>query len=266
MARFTLATEAFRARSAFSIMEAKLLIVDDDRKLQELLREYLSGLGFEIAAHFDGGPGVEEAVRTHRPDLLILDVMLPRRDGLEILRDLRKDFRALPVIMLTARGDDSDRIVGLELGADDYLPKPFNPRELLARIRAVMRRFKEPGGADAAEVPEPAKNGEPLRCGRIVLDPRRFVVTVGDQELELSSVELRLLELFLKHVGETLSRDEIMNHLHGRDYMGFERSIDVHVSRIRAHLEQAGEPNRIRTVRGAGYRFVETDASGAGES
>ncbi len=247
-------------------MEAKLLIVDDDRKLQELLREYFSGLGFEIAAHFDGGPGVEAAVRRNRPDLLILDVMLPQRDGLEILRDLRRDFRALPVIMLTARGDDSDRIVGLELGADDYLPKPFNPRELLARVRAVLRRVQERAAAEEPAPLEETQPAGPLRSGRIVLDPRRFVVTVDEQELELSSVELRLLELFLRHVGETLSRDEIMNHLHGRDYMGFERSIDVHVSRIRARLEEAGEANRIRTVRGAGYRFVETAGQESGST
>jgi two-component system phosphate regulon response regulator OmpR len=254
-------------------MDAKLLIIDDDRKLQKLVREYLEGYDFMIVSLYDGvGDRVSAAIREHQPDLIILDIMLPGKDGLEILRDLRHEHR-LPVIMLTARGEDTDRIVGLELGADDYLAKPFNPRELLARIRAILRRTRTPqsGEGDGAQAADSARSavaassgeagagsaGSIVRCGPIELDHAKHVCRVNGRNLELSSAEFQLLRVLLEAPGVVLSRDELMNRTKGRDYMAFERSIDVHISKIRHKLESAGEANRIKTVWGAGYMLLE---------
>lgn len=266
-------------------MDARLLMVDDDRKLQKLVREYLESYDYMFHSLYSGaGDQVERALREHEPDLVILDIMLPEKDGLEILRDLRRDpvGRRLPVLMLTARGDETDRIVGLELGADDYLAKPFNPRELLARIRAILRRTREAqenlsasgeSGPDATPSDSAAAaNGEAgsaedgrtatLSSGRIELNRAKLECRVGGAPVELSSAEFQLLAVFLEAPGIVLSRDELMNRTKGRDYMGFERSIDVHISKIRTKLERAGEADRIKTVWGAGYMLVDR---GAGE-
>lgn len=237
-------------------------MIDDDRKLQKLVREYLEGYDFMLHSLYSGtGDQVETALREHRPDLVILDIMLPGKDGLEILRDLRREHR-VPVLMLTARGEETDRIVGLELGADDYLAKPFNPRELLARIRAILRRTQESSPPESevmvqASGDASANESALLGSGAIVLNRAKLACSVGDTELDLSSAEFQLLAVFLEAPGIVLSRDELMNRTKGRDYMGFERSIDVHISKIRTKLEQAGEPDRIKTVWGAGYMLVE---------
>ena len=179
-----------------------------------------------------------------------------------MLRDLRQSHPRLPVIMLTARGEETDRIVGLELGADDYLAKPFNPRELLARIRAILRRFGEAKVApatstDSSRTPDSSVDEEaPLHSGNIEVDRARLECRVDGAAIELAGAELQILAALLEAQGQVLSRDELMNRTKGRDYMGFERSIDVHISRLRTRLEQAGAPNRIKTVRGAGYQQV----------
>ena len=227
------------------------MIVDDDQKLRGLLTEYLMEFGFQVSTLPDGRE-ILSAIKTGNPDILILDIMLPHKDGFEILSEIRTAF-SVPVIMLTARGEDADRIVGLELGADDYLPKPFNPRELLARIRAVLRRsVASKGEADLHE-------GSLIEAGGLVLDTARRTVKVGNEEVALSSTEYDILKVLMEHPNRTLSRDQLMSMARGRDFMAFDRSIDVHVSKLRAKVESdPRDPKRIKTVWGTGYIFVDT--------
>jgi two-component system, OmpR family, phosphate regulon response regulator OmpR len=233
-------------------MDKRVLIVDDDRKLRELLTEYLTEFGFQVSSLPDGRR-VLPAIKTGNPDIIILDIMLPHKDGFEILREIRTAF-IVPVIMLTARGEDADRIVGLELGADDYLPKPFNPRELLARIRAVLRRSAAPQGS------EPDRDKDYLiEAGGLILNKAKRIAKVGDEEVELSSTEYEILKVLMEHPNRTLSRDQLMSMAKGRDFMAFDRSIDVHISKLRAKLEiNPRAPKRIKTVWGTGYIFVDT--------
>jgi two-component system phosphate regulon response regulator OmpR len=230
-------------------MGKAVLLVDDDEKLQALLKEYLEGYGFQVRGFRSAG-GVLETLRAEPPALVVLDVMLPGKNGLEILRDIRAES-TVPVLMLTAKGDETDRIVGLEMGADDYLPKPFNPRELLARMNAVLRR--QGGEADERKREE----GPWIHAGGVALNTARQTVTVDGMEHELSSTEYRLLKVLMTHPDTVLSRDQLMNLAMGRDHMAYDRSIDVHISRIRAMVEtDPKSPRRIRTVWGSGYRFV----------
>lgn len=233
-------------------MENRVLIVDDDLKLQKLLKEYLGGNGFSVCTLPDGSR-ILETIRHEAPDMVILDVMLPGKDGLEVLKEIRRDH-VLPVIMLTAKGEDTERIVGLELGADDYLPKPFNPRELLARMKAVLRRSTSPEPARAAA------DTLCIRAGGLALNKARQTVNVGSKELDLSTTEYRLLEVLMKHPNTVLSRDRLMTLVQGRDFMAFDRSIDMHISKLRAKLEpDPRSPRRIKTVWGSGYMFVDLD-------
>ena len=233
-------------------MENRILIVDDDEKLQRLLKEYLENNGFQVLSLMDGSQ-VLKTISTKSPDLIILDIMLPGKDGLEILKEIRRDY-LLPVIMLTAKGEDTDRIVGLELGGDDYLPKPFNPRELLARMKAILRR------AVSGEKDDPSRKERLyIKAGGLTLNTARQTVTMEDKELELSSAEYRILEVLMKHPNTILSRDQLMTLARGRDFMAFDRSIDVHISKIRAKLESdPRSPRKIKTIWGSGYMFVET--------
>ncbi len=233
-------------------MDKKVLIVDDDRKLRELLTEYLTEFGFQVTTIPDGR-GILEVLKAENPHIIILDIMLPHKDGFEILREVRTAF-SVPVIMLTARGEDADRIVGLELGADDYLPKPFNPRELLARIRAVLRR------ADGQPAGGPQGDGDHLvEAGGLVLNKAKRVVNVGPEEVALSSTEFEILRVLMEHPNRTLSRDQLMSMARGKDFMAFDRSIDVHISKLRAKVERdPRSPERIQTVWGTGYIFVDT--------
>jgi two-component system phosphate regulon response regulator OmpR len=228
-----------------------VLMVDDDEKLQKLLREYLENNGFHVLNLPDGAK-VLETIRKQSPDLVILDIMLPGKDGLEILKEIRRDFN-LPVIMLTAKGEETDRIVGLELGGDDYLAKPFNPRELLARIKAVLRRTGFGGYGD----PETGKTLQ-LRAGGLTLNTARQTVSTEKQEIELSTAEYRILEILMKNPNSVLSRDQLMTLARGRDFMAFDRSIDVHISKLRSKLEpDPRSPKRIKTIWGSGYMFID---------
>ncbi len=232
-------------------MENTVLIIDDDDKLCKLLGEYLSGNGFHTLRLADGS-NVLKILSAESPDIIILDVMLPGKDGLEVLKEIRRDH-TLPVIMLTAKGDETDRIVGLELGADDYLPKPFNPRELLARIKAVLRR-SEYRAKDA--------NGQPrglsITVGGITLNMAKQTVVVQGAEQELSTAEYRILEILMKNPNTVLSRDQLMTLARGRDFTAFDRSIDVHISKLRSKIEgDPRSPVRIKTVWGSGYMFVD---------
>ncbi len=229
-------------------MEKHVLVIDDDAKLRKLLTEYLTGYGFTVDS-LEDGTKVMETIHALNPDMLILDVMLPDRDGFDILREVRGQCR-VPVIMLTAKGEDEDRIIGLEMGADDYLPKPFNPRELLARMKAVLRRVEEPV--------EEAGPNDILRAGGIELDPARLTLAVDDEVMELSTTECRLMQALMSRAGKALSREQLMTMAWGRDYAVYDRSIDVHISRLRAKLAPfPGHEKRIKTVWGTGYMLVE---------
>lgn len=229
-------------------MNETILIVDDDAKLRDVLKEYLEEYGHTIIELPDG---IEAAstVAGQRPDIVLLDVMMPRMDGFEVLREIRAVSQA-PVIMLTAKGEDSDRIVGLELGADDYIPKPFNPRELLARIRAVLRRT-------TALEQQPSVDSDHLEAGGMALDTPRQMLRIGTEEHELSSAEFNLMSVFMRNPDVVLSRERLMNLAWGREYEAYDRTIDVHVSKLRGLLkEYEGHEKRIRTVWGSGYKFV----------
>ena len=220
----------------------RLLLIDDDTELCSLLVEFLKGQGFAVECANEGRQGLERALHGGF-DLVILDVMLPGLDGFEILRRLRKQSR-VPVLMLTARGEDVDRIIGLELGADDYLLKPFNPRELVARVRAILRRY-EPRTASAAERME--VNG-------VALDPATRQVTVDGSAVDLTTFEFDILELLMRAAGRVLSRDDLMENLYNRKATAFDRSIDMHISHLRRKLETTRP--FIKTIRSVGYQFL----------
>lgn len=230
----------------------RVLIIDDDEKLRKLLGEYLKDHGFHSTCIADGAD-VLRVLSTDRPDLVILDIMLPGKDGLEVLKEIRKEH-GLPVIMLTARGDDTDRIVGLELGADDYLPKPFNPRELLARMKAVLRRTvnEDRGGGEKAR-------HNIINAAGISLNTAKQTVVVEGREMELSTAEFRVLEVLMKNPNTVMSRDQLMTLARGRDFTAFDRSIDVHISKLRSKVEaDPNAPKRIKTIWGAGYMLVDS--------
>lgn len=231
-------------------MDTRILIIDDDSKLRELITEYLSSYGFIVLSH-DTGKDVLPAIEKHTPDLILLDYMLPVNDGIEVLREIRGSC-VLPVIMLTARGDETDRIVGLELGADDYIAKPFNTRELLARIKAVLRRYNPESGETTG--------GESIRkitVEGLTIDPSTMTIEFNRKSEELSKTEFRIMKALMKNPNTVLSRDTIMNIAKGRDTIAFERSIDVHISKLRTKLEKiCGDRLKIKTVWGTGYMFT----------
>ncbi|MFN0044058.1 MAG: response regulator [Alphaproteobacteria bacterium] len=225
-------------------MAARVLIIDDDQRLAAMLSEYLRAAGFVVEHQADGAGGLCAAQRTAF-EAVVLDIMLPDFDGFEVCRRLRA-FSDVPVLMLTARGDETDRIVGLELGADDYLPKPFNPRELLARLKAILRRRS--GAARAAP---------PLRFGRIEIDRAARELRLDGEACSLTSYQFDLLVALAENAGRVLSRERLLDLVKGETLEAFDRSIDVHVSRIRAAIERdPRHPRRIITVRGTGYVFA----------
>ena len=231
-------------------MGKRVLLVDDDEKLRRLLKEYLEGYEFHVFTLADG-EAVLNSIRKESPEIVILDIMLPKKDGLEVLKEIRAVSR-VPVIMLTAKGEEADRVVGLELGADDYLPKPFSPRELLARMKAVLRRL-EPTLKPTTEGDE----GLRVEAGNLVLDKARQTLLMEGKEVPLSSTEYRVLKVLMENPNRVLSRDQIMTLARGKDFMAFDRSIDVHISKLRAKLESdPRSPKRIKTIWGSGYMFV----------
>jgi two-component system, OmpR family, phosphate regulon response regulator OmpR len=227
-------------------MAERVLIVEDDPRLAEMLNEYLGQAGFRITVVADGAAALQRLADEASYDAVVLDLMLPDMDGLDVCRELRTRSDT-PVLMLTARGDAVDRIIGLELGADDYLPKPFEPRELLARLRAVLRR-RVPGGAADRQI---------LHLGRLEIDIAARAVLLDGVRRELTSYQFDLLLTLAQNAGRVLSRDALMDKVKGEHLEAFDRSIDVHVSRIRAAIEDDPKrPRRLITVRGAGYVFA----------
>jgi two-component system phosphate regulon response regulator OmpR len=229
-------------------------MIEDDARLAEMVGEYLGQSGLQVTHCADGKSGLARLQGPDAgplPDLVILDLMLPDMDGLEVcrrIRSLQGNAAQVPVLMLTAKGDPMDRIIGLELGADDYLPKPFEPRELLARIRAILRRRTDGGAAPATQA---------LRFGSLEIDRDARTVTVGGQVADLTSYQFDLLVALAERAGRVLTRDQIMEAVRGRELEAFDRSIDVHMGRIRAAIEaDAKNPRRILTVRGVGYVFA----------
>jgi two-component system response regulator CpxR len=229
----------------------RILLIDDDVELCSLLAEFLKREGFDMEHEHDGNRGLDRALHGGF-DLVILDVMLPGLDGFEILRRLRRESQ-IPVLMLTARGEDVDRIVGLELGADDYLPKPFNPRELAARVRAILRRLEARSTASAGR----------LEVNGVVLDPASREVSANGRRVELTTFEFDILEMLMRAAGRVLSRDDLMESMYNRKATPFDRSIDMHISHLRKKLE-TGQP-LIKTIRGVGYQFCRTPEEGRAE-
>jgi two-component system phosphate regulon response regulator OmpR len=236
-------------------MSSQLLMIEDDARLAQMVGEYLGQSGLQVTHRADGKSGLAQLQGPDAgplPDLVILDLMLPDMDGLEVcrrIRSLQGPAAQVPVLMLTAKGDPMDRIIGLELGADDYLPKPFEPRELLARIRAILRRRTDGGNASAAT--------QALRFGTLEIDRDARTVTVAGELADLTSYQFDLLVALAERAGRVLTRDQIMEAVRGRELEAFDRSIDVHMGRIRAAIEaDAKNPRRILTVRGVGYVFA----------
>jgi two-component system response regulator CpxR len=224
----------------------KILIIDDDEELCELVSEYLTVEGFEVEAVNDGESGLKEA-ESGKYDLAILDVMLPKMNGFEVLRHLRQKSR-VPVLMLTARGDDMERIVGLEIGADDYLPKPFNPRELVARLRAILRRVGDGTERDGSE---------PVHVDDVELNPKSRTATVAGEELPLTSVEFDLLNALLKSAGSVIRKEDLSEEVLGRKLSPFDRSLDMHISNLRKKLGARDDgSDRIKTIRSVGYIYT----------
>jgi DNA-binding response OmpR family regulator len=227
-------------------MKPNILVVDDDRKTVDLIRLYLEKDGYRVLVAYDGRRALELAM-ARQPGLIILDLMLPLLDGLDVCRTLQSEFE-IPIIMLTARTTEEDKLEGLDLGADDYVTKPFSPRELVARVRAVLRRARTKKDAGLPEV----------RFGDLVIDFIRHEARVGNQSVHLTPKEFNLLETLVQQPGRVFSRLELLEHAFGFDYEGFERTVDVHVMNLRKKIEpDPGRPTYIQTVYGLGYKFEE---------
>ncbi len=222
-------------------MAATILVVDDEPNITQLLKLYLSRSGFQVETAASGEEALRKT-RALRPDLIVLDLKLPDIDGLEVCRRIRAESD-IPLIMLTARDEDIDKIVGLEMGADDYITKPFNPREVLARVRAVLRRSEGRLRPDG-----------PMRLGDLVIDPSRREVFIGDQPVQLRAKEFDLLAALARNAGIVLDRDRLLNQVWGYDFTGDTRTVDVHIAWLRQKL--AGSRVEIQTVRGAGYKLA----------
>jgi len=222
----------------------KILIIDDDEKMNGLLQNYLTGFGYEVVACTNPLAGLQK-IRQYIPDLIILDVMLPDMDGFSVCREIRKNH-SIPIIMLTARGDVTDRIVGLELGADDYLPKPFEPRELVARIQTIMRRVSNQYNPSVS-----------LRFEHLELVPEKQMAILDGETIDITTMEFQLLNLLAERCGRVVTREQIIDSLRGIDWSAFDRSVDVAMSRLRQKLkDDPKSPRFIKTIWGNGYMFI----------
>ncbi|MGA9160283.1 MAG: response regulator transcription factor [Actinomycetota bacterium] len=222
-----------------------VLVVEDEIAIARVVRDYLRNAGFEVIVVGDGGSAVA-SVRSAKPDLLVLDLGLPGRDGLDVAREIRR-WSNTPIVMLTARGDETDRIVGLELGADDYVVKPFSPKELVARVRAVLRRARAAGRGD-----------EVVRAGDVEIDTGKMRVTVAGAQVELTPTEFQILATLAREPGRVFTRSQLLDAVHGVAIESYERAIDAHIKNIRRKIEPTpGSPRYVVTVHGVGYRFAD---------
>ena len=225
-----------------------ILVVDDEPKIAAIARDYLEHAGFAVVTASSGRAALD-AVHRQRPDLVILDLGLPELDGLDVTREIRRDS-SLPIVMLTARDDELDKLLGLELGADDYLTKPFSPRELVARVKAVLRRVDRPARGDGDQ--------KVIRAGDLVLDPPRMRADLGDRHIELTPTEFQLLATLASQPGRIFTRSQLLDALHGIAFESYERAIDTHIKNIRRKLEPDPRvPRHVLTVYGVGYRFAD---------
>ncbi len=226
----------------------KLLIIEDDEKILEAITEYFSRTGYTVQTAEDGLSGVQAALND-RPDAIVLDLMLPKMDGLAVCRELREKAPYIPILMLTAKDDVVDKVLGLEMGADDYITKPFSLRELEARIKSVMRRVRAASRSEASE-------DAPILRGRLRIDPAKREVTVGDRQVELTPKEFELLRLFASNPGRVFPRKYLLEKIWDYSYEGYDRTIDSHINRLRAKIEDNPEnPQMVLTVWGIGYKF-----------
>jgi len=224
-----------------------ILVVDDEPKIVELARDYLEHAGFAVVSAFDGSEALTRA-RTDAPDLIVLDLGLPKLDGLDVARALRRDSN-VPIVILSGRSDETDKLVGLELGADDYVTKPFSPKELVARVRAVLRRIERP-------VPP----SDIIRASDVTLDVPRMRVRAADRDVELTATEFQLLAALAREPGRVFTRSQLLDAVHGVAFESYERAIDAHVKNIRRKLESdPRDPRYVQTVHGVGYRFRDDD-------
>jgi len=222
-----------------------VLVVEDELEIARVVRDYLRNAGFEVIVVGDGGSAVA-SVRSAKPDLLVLDLGLPGRDGLDVAREIRR-WSDTPIVMLTARGDETDRIVGLEIGADDYVVKPFSPKELVARVRAVLRRTRTA-----------ARGDEIVRAGDVEIDTAKMRVSVGGSQVDLTPTEFQLLATLAREPGRVFTRSQLLDAVHGVAIESYERAIDAHVKNIRRKIEPTpGSPRYVETVHGVGYRFAD---------
>lgn len=233
-------------------MSPKILVVDDEEAIVKLVSFNLQKEGFETIAAYDGREALELIHREH-PDLVVLDIMLPEMDGFDLCRLLRQEKISTPILMLTAKDEEIDKVLGLELGADDYLTKPFSPRELVARVKAILRRTSEPSE------PKASKDTQ-LTFGELVIFPGRYEVRCSGKEVELTPREFELLLLLCRNAGLVLSRERILEQIWGYDYYGDNRVVDVHIRHLREKIEKdPGTPLYIKTVRGVGYKFQQPE-------
>jgi len=233
-------------------MDKKILIVDDEESIVTLLEYNLRQAGFDVLTAYDGEEGFQRA-KTESPNLIVLDLMLPKMDGMEVCKELRSQKRNIPIIMLTARDDEFDKVLGLELGADDYMTKPFSPREVVARVKAVLRRFTPIQHQDQDE-PE----NTVYQYGKLQVYPNRFEALLDDEPLEFTPKEFELLVYLLENKNRVLTRDQLLSAVWNYDFAGDTRIVDVHISHLRDKIEEnSRKPKFIKTIRGIGYKFEE---------
>lgn len=243
-------------------MTNTILVVEDELSIATLLQYNLKQAGYEVLIAHDGEDGLQQAM-THSPDLILLDLMLPKRDGMEVCKELRINKLETPIIMLTAKDDEFDKVLGLELGADDYMTKPFSPREVLARVKAVLRRSKVTSVAQTNTGAEQLANGERMyHVGELIVYPERFEAIFGGKNLEFTPKEFELLVYLLDNKNRVLTRDQLLSAVWHYDFAGDTRIVDVHISHLRDQIEEnSRKPKYIKTIRGLGYKFEEPKKS-----